>query len=390
LDESAARIILDRDIAMTPLLIGSEIYRGSTYGAKHPLAIPRVSTMLDLVRALGWVSAAQYRDSPQASLDDLARFHRRDYLDALLRAEQTQSVSSADRARFRIGADGNPVYREVFRRPATGAGGTMLAARLTAQGGVVHVPGGGTHHGRPDRASGFCYVNDAVLGLLAWLDQGLNNILYLDLDAHHGDGVQDAFHDDARVFTLSIHEDGRWPFTGGSDDRAGGHAANIPVPAGFNDSEMAWVLHEAILPLIRRLEPQAIMLQCGADALEEDPLAKLSLSNNAHRAVVAAVLPLAPRLIVLGGGGYNPWSVARCWAGVWGVLAGHPMPDRLPPAAEAVLRGLAFHRAAGRNPPEHWFTTLADAPRRGVVRAVVRRAAAAALAGLPADRPGVA
>jgi acetoin utilization protein AcuC len=390
LEEPAARAILAGDTPMTPLLIGSEIYRGSTYGPKHPLAIPRVSTMLDLVRALGWVAPGQYRDSPQASADELARFHDRGYLEALMRAEATQAVSPEDRARFRIGADGNPVFREMFRRPATGAGGTLLAARLTASGGVVHVPGGGTHHGRPDRASGFCYLNDAVLGLLAWLDQGLSNILYLDLDAHHGDGVQDAFHDDARVFTLSIHEGGRWPFTGASHDRAGGHAANIPVPAGFNDSEMAWVLHEAILPLIRRLRPQAIMLQCGADALEEDPLAKLSLSNNAHRAVVAAVVPLTPRLIVLGGGGYNPWSVARCWAGVWGVLAGHAMPARLPPTAEAVLRGLTFHRAVGREPPEHWFTTLADTPRPGVVRAAVRRAAATALAGLPATPAGMA
>jgi acetoin utilization protein AcuC len=380
---------------MTPLLIGSEIYRGSTYGPKHPLAIPRVSTMLDLVRALGWVDPAQYRDSPRAGVDDLLRFHARDYLEALLRAERTQSVSPEDRTRFRIGADGNPVFREVFSRPATGAGGTLLAARLTADGGVVHVPGGGTHHGRPDRASGFCYLNDAVLGLLAWLDQGLNKIVYLDLDAHHGDGVQDAFHDDARVFTLSIHEDGRWPFTGATDDRAGGHAANIPVPQGFNDTEMGWVLHHAILPVIDRLRPQAIMIQCGADALDDDPLARLSLSNNAHRAVVAAVMARAPRLIVLGGGGYNPWSVARCWAGVWGVLAGHAMPDRLPPAAEAVLRGLRAQpamaaRAAWRDPPQTWFTTLADPPRPGVVRATVRRAAAAVLAGLPADPPRMA
>lgn len=375
---------------MTPLLIGSEIYRRSTYGPKHPLAIPRVSTTLDLVRALGWVGEGQYIDSPMASPEALTRFHHPDYVAALRRAEAAQSVSPEDRERYRIGADGNPVYREVFRRPATGAGGTMLAARLTASGGVVHVPGGGTHHGRPDRASGFCYLNDAVLGLMAWLDQGLSNLLYVDIDAHHGDGVQDAFHDDPRVFTLSVHEDGRWPFTGGVEDRAGGHARNIPVPPGFNDSEMMWVLHEAILPIARRLCPQAIMLQCGADAIEEDPLSRLSLSNNAHRAVVAAVIGLAPRLIVLGGGGYNPWSVARCWAGVWGTLAGHALPDRLPPAAEAVLRGLTFHRAAGRNPPEHWFTTLADAPRPGVVRAVVRRAAAAALADLPAPPVAVA
>jgi len=374
----------------TPLLIGSEIYRRSSYGPKHPLAIPRVSTMLDLVRALGWLPAHQYVDSPVASPEALARFHAPDYIAALMRAEATQQVTPAERERYRIGADGNPVFPEVFRRPATSAGGTILAARLTLGGGVVHVPGGGTHHGRPDRAAGFCYVNDAVLGLMAWLDAGLTNILYLDIDAHHGDGVEDAFRDDPRVFTLSVHEEGRWPFTGALEDRAGGHARNIPVPAGFNDSEMAWLLHEAILPLLRHLRPQAVMLQCGADALEEDPLSRLALSNNAHRTVLRAVMAHAPRLVVLGGGGYNPWSVARCWAGLWAVLNGHPIPERLPPAAEAVLRGLSFHRAAGRNPPEHWFTTLADPPRPGVVRAAVRRAAAAALADLPARPPAMA
>ena len=372
---------------MRPLLIGSEIYRGFTYGPKHPLAIPRVSTTLDLIRALSWVAPDHYIESPRASPEELQRFHSADYIAALMRAEETQSVSAEDRARFRIGADGNPVYREVFRRPATSAGGVLAAARLTASGGVVHVPGGGTHHGRADRAAGFCYVSDAVLGLLAWRDQGLSPLLYVDIDAHHGDGVQDAFHDDPHVFTLSVHEDGRWPFTGALGDRAGGYAANIPVPAGFNDSEMAWVLHEAILPIARRLKPAAIMLQCGADALEEDPLSRLALSNNAHRAVVAALMGLGPRLIVLGGGGYNPWSVARCWAGVWGALNGHALPERLPEAAEAVLRRLSYHRAAGRNPPEHWFTTLADAPRPGVVRAVVRRAAAAALEAFPDPMP---
>jgi acetoin utilization protein AcuC len=249
----------------------------------------------------------------------------------------------------------------------------MLAARLTAQGGIVHCPGGGTHHGRPDRASGFCFVNDPVLGLLTWLDQGLDNIVYLDIDAHHGDGVQDAFHDDARVLTISVHEAGRWPFTGAADDRAGGAARNFPVPAECNDSELAWLMTHAILPVIRARRPQAIMLQAGADALEEDPLAKLSLSNTAHFAVVEALLPIAPRLVVLGGGGYNPFTVGRCWAGIWATLNRLPIPPALPPAAEAVLRGLRYSRAAGRNPPEHWFTTLRDAPRTGPVRDAVRR-----------------
>jgi acetoin utilization protein AcuC len=370
-----------------PVLIGSEIYRGSTYGGKHPLAIPRVSTTLDLIAALGWKRAAQYRDSPQATPAQLARFHTPDYIAALQEAERTQSVPEHIRARHRIGADGNPIYREMFRRPATGAGAALLAAELTRGGGIVHAPGVGTHHGRPDRASGFCYLNDCVLGILAWLDQGLTRILYVDIDAHHGDGVQDAFHDDPRVFTLSLHEAGRWPATGEEHDTAGGHAANLPVPEGFHDSEFDAVLHDAILPIATAFRPQAVMLQCGSDALAEDPLSRLSLTNAAHRLAVRVLLPLAPRLVVTGGGGYNPWAVARCWAGLWADLNGHPIPDRLPPEAESLLRAIAWHRAAGRNPPAHWFTTLADAPPpprpvRPEVSALARRVAARALATL--------
>jgi acetoin utilization protein AcuC len=353
-----------------PWLIGSEVYRGSTYGPKHPLAIPRVSTTLDLIRALGWLDERRYRNSPQASLAQLARFHDPDYLAALMRAEAEQAISAEDRARFRIGADGNPGYRVVFRRPATGAGGTLLAAALTAEGGVVHCPGGGTHHGQPAKASGFCYLNDAVLGLLAWLDGGLTRILYLDIDAHHGDGVEAAFADDPRVVTLSIHEAGRWPFSGTAHAPRG--KLNLPVPQGLNDSELRALLAGVVLPVIEAWRPEAIMLQCGADALEEDPLARLSLSNNAHAEVIAAVMHAAPRFVLLGGGGYNPWSVARCWARGWGVLNGLAPPERLPPAAEAILRQLTLNRAAGRNPPEHWFTTLADVPREGLVRDEVR------------------
>ncbi|MBY0338673.1 MAG: acetoin utilization protein AcuC [Acetobacteraceae bacterium] len=366
---------------MLPRLIGSEIYRGSTYGPKHPLAIPRVSTTLDLIRALGWVTPAHDIDSPRATPAELTRFHDADYVAALQRAEATQTISAEDKARFGIGANGNPIYREVFRRPATGAGGTTLAARLSAaEGGRFHVPGGGTHHGLRDRASGFCYLNDAVLGLLAWRDAGFERILYLDIDAHHGDGVESAFLDDPRVTTLSVHERDRWPFTGQASQPG---ALNIPVPEGFNDSEMRAVLHGAILPLIEALQPQAIMLQCGADALEEDPLARLALSNNAHREVIRAVRNAAPRFILLGGGGYNPWTVARCWTLGWATLNGIVPPERLPPAAEAVLRGLTWSRAAGRNPPEHWFATLLDAPREGLVRPAILDAVAAARGALP-------
>jgi acetoin utilization protein AcuC len=360
-----------------PLYIGSEIYRRSTYGPTHPLAIPRVTTCTDLCRAMGWLPAAQFLTAPMAERADVERFHEPAYIDALMRAEATQRVTDADRERFRIGAESNPVYPEIYRRPMTSAGGVILACRtvLETDTTIVHCPGGGTHHGRPARASGFCYLNDPVLGILTWLDAGLERIVYLDIDAHHGDGVQDAFHNDPRVLTISIHEAHRWPFTGRVDDRAGGHARNLPVPQGLNDTEMRWLMHEAVLPLIERAWPQAIFLQCGADALEEDPLARLSLSNNAHWEIVGAIRARAPRLVVTGGGGYNPFTVGRCWAGVWAILNDIPIPEHTTPEAEAVLRALTYNRAAGRNPPGHWFTTIRDTPREGPVRDDIRRLA---------------
>jgi acetoin utilization protein AcuC len=356
-----------------PLYVASEIYRHSSYGPKHPLAVPRVSVCTDLIRALGWLTDAVYLDAPMATEQELTQFHTSAYIAALRQAEADQAVTDDIRTRFRIGAEGNSVYPEVYRRPAISAGGVMLAARLAAEQRFVHCPGGGTHHGRPDRASGFCFLNDPVLGLLTWLDLGLQNIVYLDIDAHHGDGVQDAFHNDDRVFTISLHERARWPFTGAAHDHAGGAARNFPLPAGCNDSEFAYTMNHAVLPLIEARRPQAIMLQAGADGLEEDPLAKLALSNNTHRAVVQAVMRLAPSLVVLGGGGYNPWTVGRCWALIWGTLNDFPIPARLPPDAEAVLRALRFDRAAGRNPPEHWFSTLLDAPRDGPIRDEIRQ-----------------
>lgn len=353
--------------------IGSEIYRGSSYGPWHPLRIPRVSTVMDLARALGWLEGGAYVASPRARPAALTLWHTPEYVAALQRAEATGAVDAETRARHGLGTTANPVFAEMFRRPATGAGGVMLAAELVAEGGVVHVPGGGTHHAFPDRANGFCYLNDPVLCVLALRRQGLRRLAYVDIDAHHCDGVEHAFAGDPGVRLISVHEENRWPFTGRLEEDAGGSAFNLPVPRGFNDSEMRAVLERLILPRIEAFAPDAIVLQCGADAVEEDPMSRLALSNNAHRGVVAALMTRSPRLIVLGGGGYNPWSVARLWTGVWGVLSGRALPERLPEAAEAVLRGLSWPGArGGKAPPEGWFTTLADPPREGPVRPEIR------------------
>ena len=379
-------------VASQPVFIGSEIYRHSSYGRMHPLAIPRVSTCIDLCRALGWLPDAVYCDSPQATPQQLARFHDPAYIAAVESAERTQSVSEAARRRFGLGAEGNPVFPEVFRRPATAAGGSILAARLLLEGaaGIVFNPAGGTHHGQPARASGFCYFNDPVLAILTLLDGGLSRVLYLDIDAHHGDGVQDAFHDDPRVLTVSVHEAGRWPMNrpagpgraapGSASDRAGGMARNIPVPRDFHDAEMDYVREAALLTLAERFEPEAVVLQCGSDALAEDPMSRLTLSNGALWRVVAAAAAMSPRLLCLGGGGYNPWAVARCWTGVWATLNGWTAPNELAGEAEAVLRALSWRHSWGRCPPDHWCTTLADPPRQGTLREEVRESVRLAVA----------
>lgn len=356
-----------------PVFIGSEIYRGSSYGDWHPLRVPRVSTVMDLSRALGWLPASQYITSPRAKPSALSVWHDPAYIAALQQTELDGQVSDAIRARHNIGTHANPIFAEVFRRPATSAGGALLAGELLARPGVVYAPAGGTHHGMPDHANGFCYFNDPVLAILSLRRQGLHRIAYVDIDAHHCDGVDHAFRNDVDVLLVSTHEENRWPRTGALEDAGAGNVFNLPLPKGLNDSDMALILERLILPVVDQFRPDAIVLQCGADALTEDPQSRLMLSNNALWSVVAALHALTDRFLILGGGGYNPWSVGRAWTGVWATLNGHDIPDRLPPAAEDVLRALVWHgNRRGRTPPEHWFTTLRDLPRHGPVDDRVR------------------
>lgn len=352
-----------------PTFIGHEIFRHSSYGRWHPLRVPRVSTVMDLSRALGWLPKGQFVTSPRAKPNALINWHTPAYVDALQRVEAQQAATDEDRSRHDIGSVTNPIFGEIFRRPATAAGGSILAGQKLRDGGVVYNPAGGTHHGMPDRANGFCYLNDPVLAMLSLRHEGVRRIAYVDIDAHHPDGVEVGFGGVAECLMISVHEDRLWPRSGPIENDAGGNAFNLPVPRGFNDSEMAFVREELILPKVAAFAPDAIVLLCGADAVEEDPLSHLSLSNNAHWDVLRGLMGMAPRLLVLGGGGYNPWSVGRMWTGVWGILNGHTVPDVLPDAAETVLRGLRFDgNRRGKNPPAHWFTTLRDAPRERPVR----------------------
>ncbi|MEM7519747.1 MAG: acetoin utilization protein AcuC [Pseudomonadota bacterium] len=360
-----------------PRFIGHEIYRNSSYGRWHPLRVPRVSTVMDLSRALGWLPETQFINSPRAKPVALTHWHTPDYVAALERIQATQMATANDRAEHDIGSPTNPVYPEIFSRPATAAGGSILAGELLRDGGVIYNPAGGTHHGMPNRANGFCYLNDPVLAMLSLRHHGVQRIAYVDIDAHHPDGVEVGFAGDPDCLMISVHEARLWPRSGPIENDGGGNVFNVPVPERLNDSEMAHIRDALIAPKVAAFHPDAVVLQCGADGVEEDPLSRMALSNTAHIGVLNALRDLAPRFLVLGGGGYNPWSVGRLWTLVWGALNNHDLPDVLSADAEKVLRALRFEgNSRGRNPPQHWFTTLQDSPREGPIRSEITEAVA--------------
>jgi acetoin utilization protein AcuC len=365
---------------LAPLFVGHAIYRQAAYGSNHPLAIPRVESVMDLCSALGWLGESQFRDSPRASMDQLAWFHASDYVQALRQASDTGRVDFDVRRRYAIGTMENPVFPGVFERAATSVGGSILAAELALEGRIVFHPAGGTHHGRPNRASGFCYFNDPVFAIIALLKAGVERVVYIDLDAHHGDGVQDAFVQDERVRTISLHEQGRWPHSGDIADRGEGRACNLPVPAHINDSELGVLLEEVVLPLTQTAAPQALVVTCGADALDGDPLSSMQLSNAALWSALERIAALAPAVAVLGGGGYNPWTLARYWSGLWGRLSGREIPWELPAEALGILRGLRCDLIDDEDIRPEWLTTLADRPNPGAVRDDIRALADRALA----------
>jgi acetoin utilization protein AcuC len=353
------------------VFVGHDIYRRAAYGVLHPLAIARVETVVDLCRALDWLSDARYEVSPRASEDELARFHDRGYIAALRDASKSGRVESAVRERHGIGTMENPIFPGVFERASTSVGGSIRAAERALEGRIAYHPAGGTHHGRPARASGFCFFNDPAFAILTLLDAGVERVAYVDLDAHHCDAVQDAFASDARIRIASIHEADRWPHTGGPDDDAGGRALNLAVPQGFHDRELSVLMDDVVLPFVSRFRPEAVVLTCGADALAGDPLARMALTNVALWDAADVLSRLAPAVVVLGGGGYNPWTLARYWSGLWARLSGQPIPAALPETARAVLAKLACDLVDDEDVRPEWLSTIADARRDAAVRPAI-------------------
>jgi acetoin utilization protein AcuC len=354
-----------------PIFVGSEAFRRAAFGDNHPLKIIRHSAVMDLTRILGWLSDDNFRACDPASTERLLEFHDRAYVKALQHADARGRVEREVRDQYQIGTLENPLFEGLFDRAARTVGGSILAAELALEGHTVFHPSGGTHHGRADRACGFCYFNDPVFAIKTLLDAGIGQVYYVDLDAHHGDGVEIAFFDEPRVSTLSVHEDYRWPYTGSTsypDERA----FNVPVAKGFNDSELAHVMQDAVLPLAERVQAEALVVCCGADCLAGDPLSTMMLSNVALWQAVDQLLGLDLPTVIVGGGGYNPWTVTRYWTGLWGRISGQEIPDSLPQQAIELLHGMECDLVDEEDVDASWYNTLADTPNPGPVRESVK------------------
>lgn len=366
--------------------ISAAIYRETGYRGNHPLAIARIGPVESLCRVLGWTGTLHpVLESPVADRALLERFHDAGYLDAIRRSEAAGRASEEDRLRYGLGTLENPVFPGLWQRAATSVGGSVLAACLAHEGAIAYHPAGGTHHGMAARANGFCYFNDPVFAILTLLDLGRKRVVYVDLDAHHGDGVEAAFATDPRVMTISMHEAGRWPFTGTVASLCGGRVRNLPVPRGLNDSEFDRMVGAAILPLARDFGPDAVVVTMGADALRGDPLSGLEVTNGALWSAVERLVALAPAAVVLGGGGYNPWTLARAWAGMWARLTGQAIPDRLPPEATAILAALACDLVEEEDRDPAWFASIRDRRNDGAIRPEIERIIAAQRAAVPAE-----
>jgi acetoin utilization protein AcuC len=358
---------------MQAIFVTHNIFRAAAFGAHHPLSTARQPAVVDICDALGWLDPMQVAIAPQASARELERFHAQDYVAAMVDASARGMATQEQRLRYHLGSMECPVFAGVFDRARTTVGGAMLAADLALDGAVVFFPAGGTHHGRRDRASGFCYFNDPVFAILNFLDAGLTRVAYVDLDAHHGDGVEAAFQYDPRVVMASLHEEERWPGTGRIEDTCGGRALNVPLPRGITDAEYGAVVERILLPFLAAQQAQALVLVLGADGLKGDPLSSMQLMNSTLWRVARQCLEICPRAVVLGGGGYNPWTTARLWAGFWGQLAGYPLPLRLPGDVQRILSALTCDLVDDEDHDPAWLARLDDPSIVGPIRDEVER-----------------
>jgi acetoin utilization protein AcuC len=309
------------------------------FGPSHPLAPVRVELTMRLAGSLGVLTAPEVAVAAPAAASDaeLELVHKPEYIAAVRRAGE--SGPDASLLRFGLGTADDPVFPGMHDASALVTGATLAAARAVALGSAEHAASiaGGLHHAMAGHASGFCVYNDPAIAIAGLLGEGLERIAYVDIDVHHGDGVQAAFYNDPRVLTISLHEHpatlfpgtGRPSESGGPD--ADGYAVNVALPAGTTDAGWLRAFHAIVPPLLRAFGPQLLVSQHGCDTHWMDPLAHLELTIDGHRAAHAAIHRLAHetaggRWLLTGGGGYELVQVVpRTWTHLLAEAVGQPV-----------------------------------------------------------------
>lgn len=329
-----------------------------SYGSEHPFNVLRYRLAYDLIHALGLLAdpAVTTVECPLVAEPALLAFHHPDYLTTL----REFSLQAEPRANFRYGLGDveNPVFQGLYDWARLVCGGTVEAARQVTEGRcrAAFNMAGGWHHAHAARASGFSYLNDAVIAIQGLLQLGLR-IAYVDIDAHHGDGVQEAFYATDRVLTISLHESGKdfFPCTGFVEEmgqgRGYGYAVNIPFSPHADDLIFEQAMRRIVMPLLAAYRPDVLVTQMGVDALRSDPLTRLELTTGSLESAARAFRSLEVPWIVLGGGGYDKLNVARGWALIWAAVLDRPVPDLLPEAFVEIAADLGFQQKRLRDLP---------------------------------------
>jgi len=314
------------------VFIHCDRFERNAYPDSNPFRTDRAEMTRKILLSMGLLTGEQVMAPVAATREQLEAYHDPHYLDVLIAA--AKGDMGIEGLRMGLGTGDCPVFAGLYEYAALAAGATLTAAEaiLGGRARVAFNPSGGYHHAGRDYASGFCYVNDVVLGCQALAAAG-RRVLFLDVDVHHGDGVQNAFYDRADVCTVSLHETGRRLFPGtGFPDELGsgegrGYSVNVPLPPGTYDAAYLKAFRTVAIPVIRAYDPDVIVMELGMDALAGDPLAELALTNNAYAEVTAEVLSFGKPIVAVGGGGYNPENTARAWSLCWSVLSGRAVAD---------------------------------------------------------------
>ena len=319
--------------------IYTDAYVEFDYGPTHPLKVIRLKLTYELIKAYGLLSLPSVQAIPTQKADDedLALFHSRDYLDVLKQASEGQLARAF--YHYGLGPGDNPIFKGLYDWSLWVTGGTLQAGELVAIGEkeIVFSIAGGLHHAQRSKASGFCYINDAVVGISRLLKQG-KRVVYIDIDVHHGDGVQKAFYQTDQVLTISLHETGYTLFPGtGFESEIGegageGYSVNVPFPPHTDDEMYLWAFEEIVPPLLQAFKPDVVFTQLGVDTFHNDPLGNLNLSIAGFEKVVRRIKDLVPRWVALGGGGYEVSNVVRAWTLAWAIMNGIELKENLPEA----------------------------------------------------------